>query len=307
MSGLTALGLLAILLWGSSIAFGRIVIEAFGVVTGPALVYLVGGAGSLVALALRPAERRKLARVSRRYWLVCGGLYVSYALAMNFGVGLATSRQQVLEVGILNYTWPALTLLFAVPIHGLRPRLWLVPGLVMAFAGVALALLARPGTGVSGLSVAGTLAGIRHNPLPYVAGLYCGVSWALYSNLTRKLAAGTDANPVPCLVAAVALIYLALLPFAGGTPVWSGRAVGALLYLAVAVNLLAYVFWDLAMRRGEHTLVAAASFLTPLLSTAMISLVLRVAPGWLFWLACVLVIAGAAIAATAARPAARDQ
>ena len=61
------------------------------------------------------------------------------------------------------------------------------------------------------------------------------------------------------------------------------------------VDLLAYVLWDAAMRRGDQLLVAAASFLTPLLSTACVSLVLGVRPGGLFWIACLLLAAGAAL------------
>jgi drug/metabolite transporter (DMT)-like permease len=63
----------------------------------------------------------------------------------------------------------------------------------------------------------------------------------------------------------------------------------------VFVDLLAYALWDAAMRRGDQILVAAISFLTPLLSTACITLVLGVRPGGLFWTACLLLTAGAGI------------
>jgi len=66
--------------------------------------------------------------------------------------------------------------------------------------------------------------------------------------------------------------------------------------MAVFPVMLAYAFWDRAMRRDNVTLVAAASYLAPLLSTALSVMYLRVALGWNLWLACGLIVAGAALA-----------
>ena len=65
--------------------------------------------------------------------------------------------------------------------------------------------------------------------------------------------------------------------------------------MAVFVTAFAYVFWDRAMRKGHMVLVAALSYLTPLLSTIVTAVHLEVAPGPRIWVACVLVIAGAAL------------
>jgi len=45
--------------------------------------------------------------------------------------------------------------------------------------------------------------------------------------------------------------------------------------------------------RGDLTLAASISYLTPLLSTAVSAVYLRVALGWNLWAACGLVVAGA--------------
>jgi drug/metabolite transporter (DMT)-like permease len=68
-----------------------------------------------------------------------------------------------------------------------------------------------------------------------------------------------------------------------------------LLFVAVCPLLLAYVFWDIAMRKGRMILVVSFSYLTPLLSTFVSCLYLRVLPGMNVWIACVLVIGGALI------------
>jgi len=63
--------------------------------------------------------------------------------------------------------------------------------------------------------------------------------------------------------------------------------------MALFVTGAAYIFWDHAMRRGDMVLVAALSYLTPLLSTLFSAVYLGVVPAPAIWVACALVIAGA--------------
>ena len=67
------------------------------------------------------------------------------------------------------------------------------------------------------------------------------------------------------------------------------------LELTVFPSLLAYTFWDAAVRRGDHTLVASLSYLTPVLSTAFSCVYLGVTAHWTLWVACGLVVGGAAV------------
>ena len=45
-------------------------------------------------------------------------LFVSYEICLALSVGLAGSRQQAIEVGMVNYLWPSLTILFAILFNG---------------------------------------------------------------------------------------------------------------------------------------------------------------------------------------------
>ena len=81
----------------------------------------------------------------------------------------------------------------------------------------------------------------------------------------------------------------------------TGRAVAELIYLAIASNL-AYVFWELAMRRGEIILVAACSYLTPLLSTVITCLYLGTPAGAKLWIGCEAVVAGAIVCKMSVKP-----
>ena len=301
-SGATASGFLSILLWGTSIAIGRFVIGEVGLLRGPMIMALASGSLGTAVLIARRGERLKLCTLPAAYWPACGGLFVLYTVAYNLGVGLARDGRQLLVFGMLNYLWPVLTVVFSALMFRRRVRIWIVPGLLLATAGIVLAFLSRP-LGTAAVTLSGICADVMAAPWVYVLGLVCGLSWGLYSNLGRKIAGANTANPVPLLFLAAGVVFLVLF-LSGAFPAveagraaahWSAAGVATLAYRALVVDLLAYVLWDAAMRRGDQLLVAAASFLTPLLSTACVSLVLGVRPGGLFWIACLLLAAGAAL------------
>jgi drug/metabolite transporter (DMT)-like permease len=230
---------------------------------------------------------------------VCGGLFVLYTVVYNLGIGLARDGRQVLVFSLLNYLWPVFTVAFSAIIFRRRLRPWLIPGLLLASAGIVLAFASRP---EASLTLGGILSDFRESPVIYLLGCACGVSWGLFSNLGKKIAGASQANPVPLLFLASGLVFLVLFltgafpPAAAVAPArWTGAGIAALAFRALVVDLLAYVFWDIAMRRGNQMLVASASFATPLLSTASVSLLLGVRPGPVFWAACVLLAAGAAL------------
>ena len=295
----TGLGLFSVVLWGTSIAINRLVITDIGLLRGPLISTAVSGIIGMSLVMARRGETMKLARLPMVYWIVCGGLFVGYTLAYNLGIGLAHNARQVLLFGFLNYLWPALTVAFSAAIFHTRVKPWFLPGLALAAGAIVLAFLSRPGG--AEISLARLGEELQSNPAVFALGLFCGISWALYSNLGRKIAGSSDANPVPVLIlAASALFAVALLAGAAGPagdlpPRWFPAALAALGGRATLVDLAAYVFWDAAMRRGSQLLVAVASLFTPLLSTAVISIVLGEAPGALFWAACVAAIAGAGL------------
>ena len=101
---------------------------------------------------------------------------------------------------------------------------------------------------------------------------------------------------MPLFTLAAGVLLAVIRPAFHETPEWSWRAAAELAFMAVFPVMLAYAFRDRAMRRGNVTLVAAASYLAPLLSTALSVMYLRVALGWNLWLACGLIVAGAALA-----------
>jgi drug/metabolite transporter (DMT)-like permease len=143
------------------------------------------------------------------------------------------------------------------------------------------------------LSLEGFGTNVVANGLPYGLALAGAVTWALYSNLARRW--GGEGDGAPFFILASGLAVLPLRLAFPETPTWDGRVVAELVYMAVFVTAFAYVFWDRAMRKGHMVLVAALSYFTPLLSTVVSAIHLGVAPAPRIWVACALVIAGAAV------------
>lgn len=303
----TALGLIAIVLWGTSVALSRSLAESLGVYTTACWIYLGSGAIGCLYVCMQRERRRRLARIPWAYWVGCGSTFVIYIVCFHLAVGLASDRRQVVEVGLINYLWISLALVFSVPLLGKRARLGLVPGVIVACAGIALLAFASGSlsweTLGQSLHNGGWTAGSRlrdggllpDNALPYALALLAAVSWGLYSNLSRRWSGRTDSGGVPVFLLASGLVLLALRCFVTEETLWSPRAVAELAYTVLFPTLLAYAFWDLAMRKGAMVLVVSASYLIPLMSTAITCLYLHVTPGLALWIACILVMAGAVL------------
>lgn len=284
----TFLGFVAIAFWSSSIAFARSLAEQLGPMTAASAIYLLGGILGCSYLALSGWTPRRLLRLPALYLVGCGALFVFYVLCLYLAIGLSLNRQQVLAVGIINYLWPGLTLVLALPILRKKAGAFLVPGAVAAFAGAFLAMLQQ-----GPFSWNAFLGGLREGCVPYLLAFFAAISWALYSNLTRRWAGDAEGGAVPVFLLATGVVLVALRPAFAEHPHWALRPVAELLFMAIVPAFLAYVFWDAAMRRGNVVLVASFSYLTPLLSTLVSCLYLQISAGPSLWIACALVVGGA--------------
>jgi drug/metabolite transporter (DMT)-like permease len=286
----TVLGFLAIACWSTTIAFTRTATEYLGPVTAGATVFLLAGIAGCVWLALGREGLGAALDLPPAYLLGCGGLFVLYEVCLCLAVGLAGTRTQTLEVGVINYLWPGLTLVLSVSILKRQARVWLVFGIMIAFTGVLLAMSRdRP------LSWSGLAEGFMAAPAPYLLALGAAVSWGLYSTLSRKWAGHVDSTGVPLFFVATGLAFCLIRFAMPEKPHWSLPALRDVAFLALVPNLLGYTCWDLAMRKGRIVLVAAFSYLTPILAILFACLYLKTWPGASLWIACAMVVVGAVL------------
>jgi len=286
----TIFGILAILFWGTTIAFSRSLTEQLGPLTTASWIYLLSGIWGCIYLISKPGGIKKTFQLPILYLIGCGALFVIYTASLYLAVGFAFNREQVIEVSIINYLWPGLTLVFSLPILHKKGKITLIPGVILAFGGFYLA------TVNSGMFSWEVFKGnFQVSYFPYLLAFMAAICWGFYSNFARRWAGHTEGGAVPIFLLVTGLILTTIRFMFPEESYWTPRVVVELLYMSIFPTFLAYFFWDRAMRKGKIILVASLSYFTPLLSIIISSLYLQVAIKANLWIACGLVIVGAVI------------
>ena len=182
----TMVGFLALVFWSMMFGFVRLTSQGFGVLLGGALIYMLGAISLFIVL--RPSRP---SAYSLKYFLVSGGLFVLYEAAISASIGLAASSTQTVELSMVNYLWPSLTVLLnSTAMRGARGFARALPGAAVATVGVMLAI-----GGDAGLDAGVVAADISSNPLPFALTLAAALAWASYSVVTPRITNGKDATP----------------------------------------------------------------------------------------------------------------
>jgi drug/metabolite transporter (DMT)-like permease len=275
----TLIGLSAILMW-SLLAVLTVATGAVPPFQLLSMTFAIGACAAAAGWIARPAAVGAL-RQPPEVWLVgVGGLFGYHALYF-----IALRFAPPAEAGLLNYLWPLLIVLASALLPGERLKLHHVAGALLGLAGTALLLT-------------GNGAEYRSADLPGLAAAFVAAFvWAAYSVLSRRLkAVPTDAVAGFCFVTAVlaAAVHLAV-----ETTVWpqTGLQWAAVIALGIGPVGLAFYTWDIGMKRGDIRVLGAASYATPLLSTAFLIAAGFATPTATLAVAALLIAGGGLIAA----------
>ncbi len=280
-------GLLAIVLWSTIVALTRTTSEAFGVFTSAGLCYIAGGS-AVLAYALATGG---FSLPGYRYLVGCGLCFVANAACFALAIVLV-DQDRLIQVALVNYLWPTLTLVAAIALLGERAS-WLLPlGALVATAGIVIAPSVDPSR---------FLADLAATPLPYLLALTGAIAWALYTVLGRRWAPDIGVGGVALLMIACGALLLPLGAGVGEPWTWDASAL-AHLALRTAFVAVAQIGWDVAMRRGDLVLVTSASYATPVLSTLFSCALLSLAIDRELIIGACLVAAGAVLCRRAIRP-----
>lgn len=285
----TLFGLLAIVLWSSVVGLIRSVSEGLGPIGGAAMIYSVSAVFLLVALGVP-----KWRSFPRPYLIVGSLLFVSYEICLSLSLGYANTRLQAIEVGMINYLWPCFTVLMALAINGQKAKWWLLPGLLLSLFGIGWIM-----SGEGGWSPAQMLANVRSNPLSYGLAFSGAVIWALYCNLTKKIAQGSNGVVLFIVLTALALWLKYAFSVQSGMQFSLGVTV-TLLCAGVAMGA-GYAAWNVGILHGNMTLLATVSYFTPVLSAVFAALVLHTSLTANFWQGVAMVMLGSLICWRATR------
>ena len=289
----TACGLVAILLWSTAAGLIRSVSELFGPLGGAALIYTLGAVLLFVLLG-RPRVRS----TSWFYLIVGSALFVAYEVCLSLALGYASNRNQAIELGVVNYLWPCLTVLLAIVMNGQKARWMIVPGTALALFGILWVVSGN------GLSLATIVTHVSSNPLSYSLAVGCAITFALYCNVTRRYAGGQ--NLVMLFFALTAGVLW--LKYAASSEVIPAFTLNSSAQLVAAGVAMAggYALWNLGILRGNLTLLATASYSAPVLSSAFAALWLGAHLTAQFWQGAVLVTAGSLMCWQATRQRRQD-
>jgi len=163
------------------------------------------------------------------------------------------------EVSLIAYLWPLFLVVFSAFLPGEKLRAHHILGVALGLIGAVLVITRGQGFGLS--------EGLK---LGHVLALPCAIIWAGYSVLARRF------GHVPTDVVSewLAVAGLGLLPL------------GAAFYT-----------WDYGLKHGDIMVLGASSYAAPLLSTLVLLCFGYAEFHWSIAVACLLISAGAAIAA----------
>jgi drug/metabolite transporter (DMT)-like permease len=240
--------------------------------------------GAGVGFALRAAQRHEGERapVPPLMWLIgIGGLFGYHFLYFT-----ALRHAPAAEASLIAYLWPLLIVLGTSLMPGERLRWQHLAGAALGLSGTALLVLRGGGAGFEAAHAFG-----------YACAALCAVVWSSYSLLSRRFSAvPTSAVTWFCLATAALSLLCHLALEETMWPRGAGQWLAVLL-LGLGPVGAAFYAWDHGVKHGNLPVLGALSYLSPLLSTIVLVAAGRTEPSLRIALACLLITAGAVLAA----------
>jgi drug/metabolite transporter (DMT)-like permease len=248
--------ILANVVYGSSYAVSRVVLEHMGPAT---LSFCRLAIGSLVLVPLALAQRREDRPLSRSdrwsiFWMGLFGFAAAFAFG-NWGLRLSTATNAALLITVE----PVSLILLSPLVLGERLTRREGVGALLTVVGATVVVL----NGIPGASVA--IAPHWRGDLLLVLS---GAAYAGYSLFGRDVLARHRAVPVTAWSILWGLVVMA--PFtvaewlAGDRPDWTQAAIIGTLYLGLVITALGYLIWNWGLERVEAPRLAIFVNIQPL-------------------------------------------
>jgi len=286
----TFYGVFAILLWSSVAAFIRDLSELFSPIAAAAMMYSISAIFLMCVMGVP-----KIKDFPMRYLLIGGFLFVTYEICLALSLGMANDRHQAMEMSIINYLWPALTILLSVLISPKKVNILVYPSILIAFAGVGWCI-----AGDQDISINTLTANISDNPITYLMAFSAAFIWAIYCVITKKISNGK--NAIVLFFAATA-ITLWIKYFFSNEPSIDFTLPSTLILVIAGISIgTGYALWNQAVIGGNIILLGTLSYFTPVFSTLFASVYLSLSLSGSFWQGVALVTLGSLICFLVTRP-----
>lgn len=280
MARATFIGFLAIVMWAAL----ALLTKATGNVPPfqlSAMTFTIGAMVGLVMRALTPSSG-KAVKVPAAVWLIgIGGLF-----GYHYFYFTALRNAPTVDASLIAYLWPLFIVLGSALMPGEKLRWHHVAGALMGLAGAALII-----------TKGGAASFDPQYAYGYAMAFVCAFVWSAYSLLSRRFAeAPTSMVMWFCLATAVLSLVCHLKL---ETTIWPADSSQWLAIVGLGLMPVGAAFyaWDYGVKHGDIQALGAASYASPLLSTAALILAGAASATPVILLACALITAGAVLAA----------
>lgn len=275
----TGCGVAAVLLWALLALFTTATkgIPPFQVLAVSFAIVFVFGTG--YSLSRGRLTARVLHQPKRVWALGIGALFFYH-----FFYFMALKNAPAADASLIAYLWPLLIVVFSGFLPGERMRGFHLAGALMGFAGAGLLVTKGQGVSIDPAYVFG-----------YLSACACALIWSSYSVVNRLFKAVPTDIVGPFCGGVAVLGFISHFIFESWVqPDFNGWL--ALLGLGIGPVGASFFLWDYGTKHGRIQFLGALSYLAPLISTILLVIFGQAPASVTLGLACILIVAGAAVA-----------
>jgi len=230
--------------------------------------------------------------ISKKYLIFSTLLFVIYELCFSYAIALAQTAQQAIEVSLVNYLWPGLTVAMLILFKEIKFNVFVIVGLAISLSGIILIQ-----TGQGALTWSNILSNILENPISYILALVGATLWSLYCVITKKYSDGH--NPISFFFVSISIVLWSKYLWSHGLslnaiPQVELTTIG-LLGIVSVVMALGYAAWNIGIIKGNITILVTLSYFSPVISTLISMFILQTNLPTEFWYGVMLVTSGSLV------------
>ena len=281
----TLIGFSAILQWSAIVGLLKKISFSIGADLAVTCMYSFS---AVILLLIFRIPNLKL--IPKPYLIFATLLFVVYELCFSYAIALAQSAQQAIEISLVNYLWPSMTIIALILFKEVKFNPFVIIGLAVSLGGIVLIQ-----TGNGNFSWTTIFSNIQQNPVSYLLAFAGALLWSLYCVITRKYSQGH--NPIALFFLVITIVLWAKMLLLHGIPEFPSIEPDILIYMLLlsVVTALGYAAWNIGIIQGNIAILVALSYFSPIFSTLISMTILQTSLPIEFWHGVLLVTGGSLI------------
>lgn len=281
----TLIGFSAILQWSSIVGLLKKI--SFNIGPDLAVLFMYTFSAVILLVLFRIPN---LKQIPRPYLIFATVLFVIYELCFSYAIALAQTAQQAIEISLVNYLWPSLTILALILFKELKFNILVIIGLCISLGGIILIQ-----TGNGSFNWQTVFANIQSNPISYILAFMGASLWALYCVITKKYSHGH--NPISFFFLMITVVLWLKTLILHGVPNIPeiDLTTGMYMLIVSTVTALGYAAWNVGIIRGNITILVTLSYFSPIFSSVISMMILQTPLSMSFWHGAILVTLGSLV------------